>query len=962
MESSAREPSTHSVGSEPEDLASTPLSLARAVLARRPEYVRPCTIRVKIGTWNVAACPGTDKDLASWFIGGKGLDQNLAGLDLSHNPAVEHTNAGQDGDSDSLRLIGGQDVGLYVLGLQEVVDLNMTKEYMNRAMYTDTGPVDKWKAALEAAMPPGYQLVMAEQMTGLLLLIYASPEIAPTISNISTQQVGTGLLGYFGNKGAVVTRLVLGETTRLVFVNCHLASGAGASYLDRRCWDVEQILSKTQFQPVVNAGVAEDDGDKIGDEDFAFGEYDLSKGKAPPPIEGGDGIIVMRASESDDDTTTVSSMHSREQSFDSVSSLPDPDDFLEDPSQDPSQDPASLQSTIDSLLPHDQLRRIIAQRKLFHDGWKEGPISFLPTYKYDVGTVGLFDSSEKQRAPSWCDRILYRTRQEKVAYDKKIQEEKESRKKDEEMKSRGLEEDDDVLFSYDPETDGEEQPRGSSAAEYDEYDDDDIAEPETGPTKDGSNEHISIDIYTSHQRIMSSDHKPVISIFTLEYNAVDPELRAAIHSEVARDFDRAENEGRPGITLVVEGGKGQADGAVDFGDVGFFEKHSCSITVANTSGVAASFEFLDKLSTEDDDTSTNTNTWLKTSFHRSDDDDKNDDLGPSVTLEPGETVIAVIEAHVSAISHIRVLNDASSKLEDVLVLRVEGGKDHFIPVRGTWLPSCFGRSLDELIRIPEGGIRKFVQEKNIKGVVPYDRDVHCSAPRELFKLTEAIQTLAERCVADEAMLENMALPRDPGWPFDASTWNGNFGPQESVKAAVISALDTDGGLVDALPVELPSPQKLEVLSSVLLLFLASLTDGLVPPSLWAKLGVVLPNLPSLPVTMWPDAKNQVLDVLSISPSHNIAFVFLSATLARVAGELSPVTPESARPLLSRRLSFRPGVFESESVRRKRARERRYAELVGPLSFRVSGGEKDKATRERERIMMEMFLRKEDEEG
>ncbi|KAJ3939429.1 hypothetical protein N0V92_013969, partial [Colletotrichum tropicale] len=54
-----------STTSDPVDLTSTPQSLARAVFARRAEYVRPHRIRVKIGTWNVAACPGTDKDLAS---------------------------------------------------------------------------------------------------------------------------------------------------------------------------------------------------------------------------------------------------------------------------------------------------------------------------------------------------------------------------------------------------------------------------------------------------------------------------------------------------------------------------------------------------------------------------------------------------------------------------------------------------------------------------------------------------------------------------------------------------------------------------------------------------------------------------------------------------------------------------------------------------------------------------------
>ncbi|PFH56946.1 hypothetical protein XA68_15736 [Ophiocordyceps unilateralis] len=962
-------PRPSSCASEPVDLlAATPHSLTRALLARRSEYVRHHQIRVKVGTWNVAACPGTDKDLASWFVDGRGIDESLAALDLGHNTAVEPT---KSGCSEAVRLVGDDDIGLYVLGLQEVVDLNTTREYMNRAVYNDHGPRQKWQAALEAAMPSGYQLIVAEQMTGILLFVYASAEIAPTISNVSTKQVGTGLLGYFGNKGAVTTRLVLGETTRMVFINCHLASGAGPNALDRRCWDVGQILAKTKFDAVVHAGVIEDDGEGIGEEDFAFwigdlnfrlenlpgddirrlltlhtrGEYDVDPDRPPLPLDG-DGFIVMRGSESDDDASTITSAHSREQSYDSKSSGPDAIDFLDDPSQNP----VSLQSTLDSLLPHDQLRRAIAQRKLFHDGWKEGHITFLPSYKYDVGTIGLFDSSEKQRAPSWCDRILYRTRKDKQDYDRRMAEEAAASRKDKEMKTRGIEEDDDVLFSYDPDADGEEQPNGSPGIDYDEYDDaTENGTPVEVVTKDGFVDRVRQEIYTSHQRITSSDHKPVISVFTLDYDAVVPELKAQIHAEVARELDRVENEGRPGITVVIEGEKQQAEGVVDFGPVGFLESKSCALTIANTGSVVATFAFVEKPTTGEGEEPSGPG-WLTTSFLRADGDETIELVG-SVTLEPGETISAHIEARVSAVSQLRSLNDGQARLEDILVLRVEDGRDHFVPVRGSWLPTCFGRSVDELIRVPEGGIRKFVRDRGIRGSIAYDSDVHCSAPRELFKLTEAMQTLAERCAADEAMLADMRLPRDPGWPFEASTWTAGLAEQSSAKADIVTAMDTDAPIIKALPLELSSVHKLELVSAALLLFLSALTDGLVPPLLWAKLSAALPNVNALPTA---DAKFQVLDLLSTAPNHNIAFIFLTATASRVATELSPSTEEDQPGGLSglgRRLSFRRG--DEDGSKRRRARERKYAEILGPLVFRT--GAKDKATRDMERTVMDMFL-------
>jgi inositol polyphosphate 5-phosphatase INPP5B/F len=192
---------------------SGPQSLSLAVKARKSEYVRKKTIKVKVGTWNVAALGGTELDIGAWFVegkGGKGLHENLSGLSTKDQARRD---SGEDNiesvEDQEMRRVKkqatipkndvpagavGQDIALYVLGLQEIVDVNSASEALRP--FTDPGPAKKWRAALEEALPPGYKHIAEQQLSGLLLLIYASPELAASIGSVSSTSVGTGLMGY----------------------------------------------------------------------------------------------------------------------------------------------------------------------------------------------------------------------------------------------------------------------------------------------------------------------------------------------------------------------------------------------------------------------------------------------------------------------------------------------------------------------------------------------------------------------------------------------------------------------------------------------------------------------------------------------------------------------------------------------------------------------------------------------
>ncbi|KAG8907006.1 inositol polyphosphate 5-phosphatase [Tulasnella sp. 403] len=72
-------------------------------------------------------------------------------------------------------------------------------------------------------------------------------------------------------------------------------------------------------------------------------------------------------------------------------------------------------ATVRSYATNDNLEALIMEDQLIHAthtnaafmGYQEGPLTFRPTYRYDLFSDN-YDTSEKQRIPAWTDRILYR--------------------------------------------------------------------------------------------------------------------------------------------------------------------------------------------------------------------------------------------------------------------------------------------------------------------------------------------------------------------------------------------------------------------------------------------------------------------------------------------------------------------------------------------------------------------------
>lgn len=259
---------------------------------------------------------------------------------------------------------------LLVISLQEIVDLN-ARSFISSGTTSNTNQnqivLDQWIGFVQKRLPKEYKLVHSSVMVGLGLIVFCRDSVKGVLSSVSEDAIKTGLGGLHGNKGGLVWRTFVYDCPVAV-VSCHLAAGKLA--VSERNNDAATILrtatlaEATMSRKDPFAFETGNSGTRLFDHSVIFLSGDMNY------------RIEM----------------DRQDCLNNISA-----------------------GNFDKLEEKDQLNLQLKRKELLLSYFKETtPPKFLPTYKYDRGTVDRFDSSEKSRVPAWCDRILFYAKKKEI--------------------------------------------------------------------------------------------------------------------------------------------------------------------------------------------------------------------------------------------------------------------------------------------------------------------------------------------------------------------------------------------------------------------------------------------------------------------------------------------------------------------------------------------------------------------
>ncbi|KAG7489057.1 72 kDa inositol polyphosphate 5-phosphatase [Solea senegalensis] len=218
----------------------------------------------------------------------------------------------------------------------------------------------EWETRLQETLGPYYVMLYAASHGVLYLTVFVRRDLIWFCSEVEHATVTTRIISQIKTKGAVGIAFTFFGTSFL-FITSHFTSGDAKVY--ERILDYNKIIEALALPkglPDTNPyRSTPSDVTTRFDQVFWFGDFNFRLSKDRSDVEA-----IMSHTEGGD---------------------------------------------MGSLLEHDQLSKEMKDGAVFK-GFQEASIHFNPTYKFDIG-CDIYDTTSKQRTPSYTDRILFRNRQ-----------------------------------------------------------------------------------------------------------------------------------------------------------------------------------------------------------------------------------------------------------------------------------------------------------------------------------------------------------------------------------------------------------------------------------------------------------------------------------------------------------------------------------------------------------------------
>lgn len=217
----------------------------------------------------------------------------------------------------------------------------------------------EWEVRLQEALGPHYVMLHSAAHGALHMSVLIRRDLIWFCSEVESSTVTTRIVSQIKTKGALGVSFTFFGTSFL-FITSHFTSGDGK--VSERLVDYTKTIQGLALPKSVpdTSPYRSNSGDVTTRFDgvFWFGDFNFR-------LSGGRGAVeaILRQAPGD---------------------------------------------TAPALLQHDQLTREMKKGSVFK-GFQEPDIHFPPSYKFDIGKDS-YDSTSKQRTPSYTDRIMYRSR------------------------------------------------------------------------------------------------------------------------------------------------------------------------------------------------------------------------------------------------------------------------------------------------------------------------------------------------------------------------------------------------------------------------------------------------------------------------------------------------------------------------------------------------------------------------